>query len=75
MKSFEGQLVEIFKQLENVKTLQKYGNAFPMYGTGYVIYSQLGYLLKKICLKRPGIINVLCKQAMTDWINKWSYIV
>jgi hypothetical protein len=23
------------------------GNAFPMYGTGYVIYSQLGYLLKK----------------------------
>ena len=47
MKSFEGQLVEIFKQLENVKTLQKYGNAFPMYGTGHVIYSQLGYLLKK----------------------------
>lgn len=23
------------------------GNAFPMYGTGHVIYSQLGYLLKK----------------------------
>ena len=24
-----------------------YGNAFPMYGTGHVIYSQFGYLLKK----------------------------
>ncbi len=24
-----------------------YGNAFPMYGTGYVIYSQLGYLFQK----------------------------
>ncbi len=23
------------------------GNAFPMYGTGHIIYSQLGYLLKK----------------------------
>ena len=24
-----------------------HGNGFPMYGTGHVIYSQLGYLLKK----------------------------
>ena len=24
-----------------------HGNAFPMYGTGHLIYSQLGYLLKK----------------------------
>ena len=23
------------------------GNAFPMYGTGHVIYAQFGYLLKK----------------------------
>ena len=28
------------------------GNAFPMYGTGHVIYSQLGICLKKICLVR-----------------------
>lgn len=24
-----------------------HGNVFPMYGTGHVIYSQFGYLLKK----------------------------
>jgi hypothetical protein len=33
------------------------GNAFPMYGTGHVIYSQLGYLLNKDLLgNRSGTI-------------------
>ena len=32
------------------------GNAFPMFGTGNVIYTQIGYLLKKDLLGKSGTL-------------------
>ena len=36
------------------------GNAFPMFGTGNVIYTQIGYLLKKDLLGDVGHFDALC---------------
>ncbi|HEY5408863.1 MAG TPA: hypothetical protein VIJ92_17365 [Ginsengibacter sp.] len=49
------------------------GNAFPVYGTGHVIYSQLGYLLKKDLLgKENGILMpyVTLQTAKYERLNK-----
>jgi hypothetical protein len=49
------------------------GNTFPMYGTGHVIYSQLGYLLKKDFLgKSNGILMpyLILQTAKYDRLDK-----
>ncbi len=40
----------------NVNKFSGFGNAFPMFGTGNVIYAQTGYLFKKDLLKQYGTI-------------------
>ena len=55
-----------------------YGNAFPMYGTGHVIYSQLGYLFKKDFLgKSNGTLMpyITLQAASYDRLDKGLTIV
>lgn len=47
----------------SVNKFSGYGNAFPMYGTGNIIYLQSGYLFKKDLLKHWGTLQV-CADAM-----------
>ncbi len=39
-----------------VKKFSGFGNAFPMFGTGQVMYAQMGYLFKHDLLKQQGTI-------------------